>query len=202
MLRLTPADRGTYLYLRGKGILKDEEVQKVPIRNGSTLVCCADGDQFDDLYANLAGMCLQKMPWPRIHTLTCHGGALIIPSDSPLNKGFRGVNMIEDIVDAWSIKGTEMVALYAHAPCGAATKIGMSLAQILDNLVRAKLELKQALAKAGANTKVVCLVHIDRGEGEGKRTYFLSVAEWQLLTKHNPIAPGRLWPPQLQKAAP
>ncbi len=202
MLHLTAEDRETYLYLRGKGVLKDEEVHRVPMSKGTTLVCCADGDQFDDLYANLAGMCLQKMPWPRIHTLTCHGGALIIPSDSPLNKGFRGVNMIEDIVDAWSMKGTEMVALYAHAPCGAATKIGMSLAQILDNLVQAKLELKQALLKAGATTKVVCLVHIDRGAEEGKRTYFLSAAEWQLMTRHNPIVPGRRWPAQLQKAAP
>lgn len=202
MLRLTIQDRATYLYLRGKGILKDEEVRRVPIHKSSTLVCCADGDQFDDLYANLACMCLHTMPWPRIHTLTCHGGALIIPSESPFNKGFRGVNMIEDIVDAWSMNGTEMVALYAHAPCSAATKIGMSLAQILDNLVRAKLELKQTLAKAGATTKVVCLVHIDRGEGEGKRTYFMSAAEWQMLTKYNPIVPNRPWPAQLVKAAP
>lgn len=201
MLRLTAEDRATYLYLRAKGILEDEEARKVPLDAGTTVVCCADGDQFFDLYGNLSEMCLQQKAWPRTHPLTSHGGALVIPPDSILNIRYRGDNLVEDIIEAWEMKRTKVVTLYAHAPCGAATKAGLSLAENLDLLVRAKLHLKEKLTRAQAQTKVACFVHIDRGVDEGKRTYFISAAKWQLLTRHNPVQHGVPWPPQLAKAA-
>ena len=204
MGKLTAQDRETYLYLRGLGILKDVMPRKLPAedaKRGMILTCCADGDQFDDTYAHLAQACLEYMPWPRIHPLPRMGGAIVIPRDSPLHREHYGADLVQDILDSYRIKEISLVVLYAHAPCGAATKASLSLAQVLNWLAKAKVELKRTAESQKLPLKVACFVHIDRGAEEGRRTYFFPVGEWQLLTASHPVRPGEPWPPALQKAA-
>lgn len=201
-MKLSTADHETYLYLRGLGILKDVLPRKMPpeqASKGIILTCCADGDQFDDTYAHIAQVCLEYRPSPRIHVLPRMGGALVIPRSSPLHRERYGADLVDDILDSYRIKNIEIVALYAHAPCGAAGRAELSLAEVLDYLAKAKLELKQAAEKADISLNAACFVHIDRGQ-DGKRTYFFPVGQWQLLAKHHPVKHGKPWPPTLSRA--
>ncbi|MFA6447396.1 MAG: hypothetical protein WCW31_04035 [Patescibacteria group bacterium] len=197
MSALSAEDRRTYDYLLSRKILKRVLPDKIPpeqARKGMIAVFCPDGDQFADVFGNIAEVCLQHMPWPRIHALTRMGGALVIPDNNPLSRGQYGAQLVEDIFLSHSLKDIETIALYAHAPCGAAKMAKLNLAQVLDLLTRAKLQMKDEIKRLKLPLNVICFVHIDRGD-EGKRTYFFPVGEWRLITGRMPVIPGHAWPP-------
>ncbi len=112
----------------------------------------------------------------RIHELKLNGGALLIASGSPVTHLGEDRVLIEHIKSAMKMKHIQTVVLFAHAPCGMAGMFNMSLKQVLENLIEAKLRLKSELVGA----KVVCFVHIARANGI-RRTYFISAAKWRLL---------------------
>ena len=194
MGQMTAQDRKTYQRLREMGILRDVDAHRIPMEQGAILVCCSDGDQFDDVYANVAQAVLEHRPNPRIHLQAQPGGALIMPEDSPLNLRSRGLNMVEDVCAGYGLKGISVVALYAHVPCGAATLAGLTLEEVISLLVRAKLRLKTEALGRGIPLKVACFLHVDRGH-EVKRTYFISAGAWQLLMPRRPSDTEALKPP-------
>lgn len=199
MGQLTVADKQSAAYLRKLGVLKDVVPNRIPeemASNGFILNCCADGDEFHDLHTHLAEVCLEHRDTPRIHVLSRMGGALVIPPSSPLYREGYAKDLVDDILASYRIKGINFVALYAHAPCGAATLANITLAEELEILAEAKTELKRIAHSAGIELKVACLFHIDRGDS--KRTYFFPVGQWRLLTRSKPVRRGEPWPPTQQ----
>jgi hypothetical protein len=186
MGKLTEQDWEAYQKLRKMRILCDVDAHRIPMEQGVILVFCSDGDQSDDTCATVAQHCLEHRPNPRIHMQAQPGGALLIPEDSPLNLRNRGLNLVEDICVGYQLKGISTVALYAHAPCGAATLANLSLEEVINLLVRAKLRLKTHAMGLGIELKAACFLHIDRGTQGGKRTYFVSAGAWQLLRPRRP----------------
>ena len=181
MAHLSAKDREAYLFLRGRGLLKDVDAHRIDMLKGAICVTCSCGDYFDDAYANIAMTCLEHRPSPRICLLSQRGGALVIPGDSLLNQRYRGDNLVQDICQSHEEEGINVIALYAHAPCTAATKAGYELVETIDLLVRAKVSLKTESLSYSNRIRIACFVHVDRGHDEGPRTYFVSADEWQLL---------------------
>lgn len=200
MSTLSAEDRRTYDYLLYRKILKRVLPDRIPpeqARKGMIITCCPDGDQFADTIGQISEVCLQHMPWPRIHTLTRMGGALVIPDNTPMSRGQYGAQLVEDIFMSHRIKDIETVVLYAHAPCGAAMQANLNLAQVLELLTRAKLHMKHEIKRSKLPLSVICFVHIDHGgEGKRKHTYFFPIGEWQLITSRMPVIPGHVWPPE------
>lgn len=193
---LSLEDRRTYEYLLRLQILRrvlPDKLNAQKFRKGLMLTCCSDGDQFEDVYTHIVKVCLQHMPWPRVHLLPRMGGALVIPHG--LGREHYGPQLVEDILTTYKLKDIETLALYAHAPCGAAKAANLNLAQVLDLLAKAKFHMKQEIKKNKIPLDVVCFVHIDSGAG-GKHTYHFPVAQWQLATARMPVIPGHAWPPE------
>lgn len=175
---LTSDDREIYLYLRGKGLLKDVDAHRINLTDGAILVTCADGDQLPDIFGNFSEACLAHRATPRVHVLGLNGGALLLPRDTPLNTANReDLVLLSHIRTAIKLKNIRTVALYAHAPCGAAGLAKLSLLEVVNMLAKAKARVKEEIPES----KVACFMHVDRGAEEGKRTYFISGAEINLL---------------------
>lgn len=184
---LSAKDREAYLFLRGRGLLKDVDAHRIDMRKGVVCVACSCGDYFDDAYANIAMTCLEHRPNPRICPFLQRGGALVIPSDSLLNQRYRSDNLVQDIFQSLEEERINVVALYAHAPCTVAAKAEYDLVETIDQLVRAKVGLKTESLKYGGKIKIACFVHVDRGQDEGPRTYFVSADEWQLVYRKEQV---------------
>lgn len=183
MAHLSDSDRQTIDFLRnGAGVLADVEEHKIDQTNGVIMVACADGDQMPDIFLFQKKMEEKQRKTPRIHTIALNGGALLIPENSPVATGESKI-LIGHIRVAMDLKKIKTIALYAHAPCGAAGLCKLSVEVILDLLIQAKMQIKREISDA----KVACFFHVDYGDGK-KRTYFVSrdkYEEWkQSESKH------------------
>jgi len=202
MLHLSEQDRITYRYLLKVEVLKKVVPDRLPHElavNGAQFVFCPDGDQFRYAYDHACRIIEAHRDITRLHVLTRFGGGLVLPADSPLHNECLGLH--GSIFASQTMKHMDLVMLYAHAPCGAATEAGMSLAESLDVLCRAKIDLKRAAQERGANIKVACFLHIDAGPEEGRKTFFFPNGQWQLLTRHKPVKRGEPWPGHTSQAA-
>lgn len=173
MLGLNDCDREFAEVLRREGVLQDVDGHRLDLAEGVILVACADGDQMPDLFRHQASLQTEHRGVPRPHLLALNGGGLRIPRGSSLNGG-AGEVLLKDIGDARLLKGISMVALYVHAPCGAARLAGFTLEQEITLLMDAKVRVKE---ECGEVVRVACFVHLDWGDGR-RRTYFISRANW------------------------
>lgn len=180
---LTRADHAIKMRLRKAGVLGDLDGNRLDLRQGVIMVTCADGDQLYDIFAHKALAVMQQRSDARIHTLALNGGALLLAEDSPLSRtNNEGTVLMEHIRGAMKLKGMRTVALYAHAPCGAATKMvhpPLRLDQVVALLIRAKTRVKSL----GDGIKVACFLHVDNGTG--KRTYHVSRDAWTSWAAEN-----------------
>jgi len=167
--------------LRQSGVLQDVDGHRLDQRNGVILVTCADGDRFYDIFEHQVKMQAGQRLDPLIHVLSWHGGALACAPRSPVNKRKRAHEVfLDQIADARAIKGINVVALDAHAPCGAAALGNVDLPRCIALHIRAKTKIKTL----NQGIEVACFFPVDYGGGK-KRTYFLSRARWEKWAKKN-----------------
>ena len=81
---------------------------------------------------------------------------------------------MDQIADARELKKIDTVALYAHAPCGAAAMATVSIERTIMLQIRAKAKIQSRSPGIDAG----CFFHVDYGNN--KRTYFLSCKEWEV----------------------
>jgi len=172
--RLSDSDHATIRALREADVLQDASGHLLDQSNGVIFVGCSDGDRFYDIFRHQVDMQLVHRADPRIHVLAWHGGALACAPCSPINRRKKADEVfLDQIADARSLKGINLVALHAHAPCGAAALHGVPLERVFALHVRAKLRVKTL----NQGVKVACFFHVDYGGGV-KRTYFFSRDRW------------------------
>ena len=172
---LSSTERVTVANLRERGILEDIADQHLPdLGRGIIITPCSDGDQFPEFYHHLGGMFDRQGRVHRTHIISLNGGALSIPEESPINPpGIPYGAVLRHCIRASSdLKGIEVVALSAHAPCGAAGAAGLSVLQEIDLLMKAK----KIVRSENVLLKVACFFHVDKGES--RRTYFVSRDQW------------------------
>lgn len=180
---LNEADRELIRRLRSEGVLIDVDAHRLDMKNGVIMVTCSDGDQIADIFGTQSRFVQECRSDPRVHTIALNGGAIAIPQNSPLNFDVRKDEVIiYDIRGAMELKGINTIALYGHAPCGAAGLCCLDVLNVMELLVEGKERLKREI---GDSVKVACFVHVDYHDS--KRTYFMSAdswREWQL--RHSP----------------
>ncbi|MDP2735821.1 MAG: hypothetical protein Q8P12_06465 [bacterium] len=172
MTELSQHDREFVRQLKDAGVLKDVADQRLDQVNGIILVTCGDGDETPELLEFVRERMRLRNIKPRIHQLALNGGALLIPSRSPVNTDGDGNVMLKHVVKSNGIKGIRTVALYAHAPCGAAGEAGINLRDVVALLFEAKDEILRH-----ADLDVACFLHVDHGQ-EKRRTYYVSRTAW------------------------
>ena len=112
---------------------------------------------------------------PHILTIALNGGAILLPTNSPLSQGLHEDRVIiEHIRQASRGKGMKTVALLAHIPCLAAEPYHLSLIKVIDLLVKAKARLKWELV----GMKAACFLGMPGGT-----TYFVSQRRWERWAK-------------------
>ncbi len=200
---LSVEDRAIVADLCENGVLLDAEGHRLDQTNGVMMITCSDGDQMPDIFKYQSGFCQTQRTDPRIHLFALNGGALLLPENSPINRataklisneedghssactkpnqGMVSIHLQQDLVLLWNIqaarqlKDIHTIALYAHAPCGAATLCGLNMVQVLNYLIQAKARLRHTFP----GLKVACFCHIDHGKDENgkpkKRSYFVPV---------------------------
>ena len=176
MLKLSAEDSALVKELRRIGVLEDVEEHRLDQSNGVILITCSDGDQFSDIFAHQVRMQTGQRPTdPRIHVFGWHGGALACACHSPINKReYAELVFLDQISAAREMKQINTVALYSHAPCGAAHGSNVNLVEAIALQISAKMKIKTL----NQGISVACFFHVDYGNG-AKRTYFLSRPKWE-----------------------
>lgn len=173
---LIDSDRQLIEILRYQaGVFADVEDHLLDQGNGVIMVTCSDGDQMPDIFSFQEKMRGDHRKNPRIHTIALNGGALLIGENSPLKSDGEDRVMLKHIKQAIELKGITTIALYVHAPCGAAGLCRLDMRQVLDLLMEAKRRIKTEMP----GVTVACFCHVDNGK---KRTYFVSrerYEEWK-----------------------
>lgn len=180
--------------LRSEGVLRDVDGHLLDQKDGVILITCSDGDRFFDIFQHQCRMQAEHRQGldPRTHVFAWHGGALACAPCSPINKRDEDhLVFLNQITAARNMKQIDIVALYAHAPCGAACASGISLEESLLLQMQAKAEIKNL----NRGIKVACFFAVDY-DGCKKRTYFLSRENWEHWAKTRPTTDStdsRLW---------
>lgn len=175
MSHMSEEDKQFVREIREAGVLQDVKDHLLDQSEGVIMIACSDGDQMSDVFSFQEEMSENQRPKPRVHTLALNGGGLLLPETSPLNKpGREDVILLKHLKQAIELKGITTVALYVHAPCGAAGLCNLSMAEMIDLLISAKALIKSEISEV----TVACFVHVNKGEGN-KRTYFASREKWE-----------------------
>jgi hypothetical protein len=187
--QLSHQDLGIIASLREAEVLQNVEANRLDQTNGVILVACPDGDRFPDMFEHQALMQRGHRSVLRIHPLNMHGGALACAPCSPVNTHRRADEIfLGQITDARALKKIDVVALYTHAPCGAAGLHGVRLSTVLAHHMRAKRKIKAR----NEGIQVACFFHVDYGRDSlGKvkqRTYFFSREHWEVWAGRNAVA--------------
>lgn len=180
---LSKDDNAVIHQLREAKVLRDVEGYRLDQRNGVIFITCSDGDQFADIYSKQCEMQADQRTDPRVHVLSCHGGAIAYAPCSPVNRRKHAdLVFLEQIGDARTLKNINTVALYGHGPCGAAAMCNLDLTMVIALQMRAKEKIKAL----NNGVKVAPFFHIDYGN-ERKRTYFLCQKSWQEWANDNGV---------------
>lgn len=166
--------------LREAGVLEPLDGNRLDQRKGVILVPCGDGRRFNDIFRHHRKVARSQRRNPLVHVLSLNGGALNIAEGSPLPEAERkGFSLMVDIAGARELMGISTVALYAHAPCGAATKLTdppLDIEEVVALLMKAKTRVKSI----GDGITVSCFMHVERmirGRPH-RRTWHVSRDAW------------------------
>jgi hypothetical protein len=161
---------------RELGVLEDIQSHLLPedARTGTCTITCGDCDQFEDIYGHHSKKCCTD----RNQVLSLNGGSLLCNPDrqEPMSIMTRGV-YIHNIRQSHTKKKLTIVVFYAHGPCGAGEDFNLSVWDVLDHLVKAKIYMKN-IALPDLGLKFMCFFHADMGSGK-KRTYFVNPQKWE-----------------------
>lgn len=154
--------------------------EKLDIGKGIIIAPCSDGDQFDDVYSHIAGVCKETVATNRIHPVALNGGAILMSNQLPEQQRRHGDCMLENILKASEIKKIEDVFLYTHFPCAIASSNGLAVIDQGRYLMMAKKRLRET----SPNLRIKCFFHIDmydevEGDSHKRRTYFVPKEMWE-----------------------
>lgn len=176
-MQLSDVDRAQHEVLLKHYVFEDVESHRLEQQAGVILVTCSDGDQVPDIFTHHCSLIAEHHAHVRIHLIGLNGGSLLLHPESPLVKELGEWRILHrHISDASAMKDIRSLALYAHAPCGAAGSVGLSLLQSVQLLMNGADLLRQRLQWKG---KIYPFFHVDNGST--KRTYFVSKTRWGLL---------------------
>ncbi|GEM_PF-5220339 len=169
----------TVRQLKCFGVLAEVEPQKIR-QHGDIVVDIGCGD------------CHQRPEWKQylatmfkyLHSLTLNGGGVAIPVFSKANPGdIKGRAFLMDIPGSFLLKGTHVVLVTGHAPCGLVRHLNISLLEKVGYLVAAKHRIKQEIRPEHPETKVISLFHVNYGhkperKPQGMKTYIIDDRKW------------------------
>ncbi len=160
--------------MRAKGILGDVDPNQIDVSKGVILVCCADGDQLDEVFDHMRETSRAAGHKPRIHTFTEHGGAMVLSPQCDPYPGFAARELMHvKIIEGRELKHIDTIVLSVHAPCGKAAVMGLTLVDLIGHMMAAKSDIKAR----HKGVRVLCMIHVDYGEGR-KRSYTISRIDW------------------------
>lgn len=165
--------------LKALGMFTNITIGKDDIGQGIIIAPCSDGDQFDDVYGHIAGVCKETVATNRIHTIALNGGAILMGDQLESRYHQHGDIMLNNILVAREIKKIDDVFLYTHFPCAIARANDLSVVDQGVSLMAAKDRLKQD----EPSLRVRCFFHLDLfDETENgthkRRTYFMPKSAW------------------------
>ncbi|RJQ36363.1 hypothetical protein C4552_03690 [Candidatus Parcubacteria bacterium] len=134
-----------YRAMRRFGVLKDVDGHRLQPQQGVVAAICGDGDQSEDVFDFLSGICRRHGNGPRVHLVALNGGPLLAPEDSPLSVGLPdGAVLVRHIIKGLKLKNIDVVIALGHAPCGAAHAHKMDPEQVIGGIVAAKRRIRAA----------------------------------------------------------
>ncbi len=143
-------------------------------------VSCGDGDRIEDIlgHKRVTHCC-------KVHAICQNGGAMLMSEACPANSEEWpwGRLLRRSVLDACELKGTNLVALGSHYPCGLAKKLGISL----DDVIRLTVDAKRTLKAMQPSLEVYCFFHVAYYDGRA-RTYTID-------HKYTPFSEGGILPP-------
>lgn len=173
---------------------------RLDIKHGLQLVACSDCHQFRDMFGHISNFVTERDGHGHIHATLLNGGALLLPIVSRV-RGMIPADavIIANLMGARRLKGISTVALYSHAPCGAAEMAGVNFRETIQLLKEAKDRVKNLLTCSGEKPfHVACFCHVDfgswrpprpngngeieTGDGHVRHTYF--------VPRHEPQPPS------------
>ena len=175
---ISETDRQIILDLRQASILEDVNPHRINCDGRNIVIMCGDGHQLiRKIRTHESYVKRDEHSECCCHGIMINGGALnLSPRFTrhmrlPVQKV-----LLSQIRQSMALKGVNTVALYVHAPCGAAKLRGMSVMDVLDELFKAKESLKRHFSKR-RKFNVACFIQIDFGNGR-ERSYFISAKKW------------------------
>lgn len=124
--------------LRKRGILGDVSTERLPqkARSGSLMVCCADSDQFGDVFDMHVDYCGCNRCAPLNH----FGGGLVIPRHSPAAALGQSDLVMGQLFLGYALGKGDIQFHLSHWPCGVARGYKLSALKCLELLCDAKTE--------------------------------------------------------------
>ncbi len=126
----------------------DQLREKAP--NGAVLITCGDRDRFKAHFTGCNG-------FVDVHPICLNGGGVLLGRDVDAT---RQRIIVEDCVEAFTVKNLSFVLTLSHFPCGKCAKLGIGLREIALKTLEGKTYLKQHIPKDRLNG-VLPLVSID-----------------------------------------
>lgn len=172
MLTLSPRDLALFRRLRELGVFEDIDGAKLNQRAGIFCVVCSDCDQFHDIYSLHCSLMLGHRTTLRPHMFADHGKPLWLAHNSPLNKNGRGDNLLHSIGQVPGIKEISTGVLHPHAPCAAATSVGMDILQQVAAVKASKARAQNSFP----GLTIANFFQVDNGK---KRSYRVNGERWR-----------------------
>ena len=186
---LSPAQMGELCMLKKAGILQPLVGHHLSSQQQTFICFCGDGKHALDLTRFHAALCgvEHDLSTELFHKIALNGGALVLSPSNALAK-LRGLP--QDLVGlmnmeyALKLKGNHgYIALYIHAPCGAAKEAGLlTLVDIVEQGLRAKLRMKKVFPPEIFSGSIRCYFHVCKEKECGeitRNTYFASQDTWE-----------------------
>jgi hypothetical protein len=171
-------------------VFDDIEGYRLDRKNGIILVCCADGDQFHDLYYHECSFQSgqRKDKNPRIHPLSHNGGVLAYAENNLINRFPTSyLEYLYEIGGSLELKKMPTIVIEGHGPCGAAHKHAIDFIPQLET----QMTVKEVVKQMHPHVDVASHFHVDYNgrNGKEKKTYHFGRERWAewLRTKAAPF---------------
>jgi hypothetical protein len=191
---LHPADHRVLEELVALSVLGKIEGHRLD-PEGMILVVCSEGHVSRDISQHKHN-CYQQagIDDPYVQKLALHGGPLLL---APSIREYGKVHQVNqylifeeaDLTLLHSIGGIQQtnrklrnVALCAHVPCVWADIVEMNITYILHFLMDARIHVKKFFPQL----RVPCFLHVDYGDDEGMKTYFVKKDQFRVWSKTHP----------------
>ena len=128
---------------------------------------------FRNLFYRVVAMMQDQHDAPRVHVFGWNGGAIRLSHRPSKPVPDDLIDPFAEVAAARKMKMINTIALYAHAPCGAAYANHIGILTVIERQMMAKDNLKDT----NPGVKVACFLHVHHAMGRD-RTYFISRNTW------------------------